>query len=77
MFGSNAKGNQSEVPERTSLALLANIRLGWKGMLGTCSLAYYVNSFTTVKGFITLGSDDDDDWRLCASSSSLCFVVIS
>jgi hypothetical protein len=76
MFGSNAKGNQSEVPERTTIALLANIRLGWKGMLGANSLAYFVNSFTTVKSFITLGPDDDD-WRLCASSCNLCFVAIS
>ncbi len=35
--------------------LNTNIRLGWKGLPGTNTLAYYENSsITAVKGFITL-----------------------
>jgi hypothetical protein len=35
------------------LALPTNIRLGWKGLPGTNTLAYYENSeITTVKSFI-------------------------
>ncbi len=37
-------------------ALLTKIRIGWKGLLGTYTLAYYANSkIRTVKSFITLG----------------------
>ncbi len=37
------------------LALPANIRLGWKGLVGTNTLAYYENSkIMAVKGFIGL-----------------------
>jgi hypothetical protein len=38
------------------LALLSNIRHGWKGMLGTSTLAYYEQfKITDDKSFITLG----------------------
>ena len=38
------------------VALPTNIRQGWKGLLGTNTLAYYENSLnTSVKSFITLG----------------------
>jgi hypothetical protein len=38
-------------------ALLANIRLGWKGFPGTNTLAYYEKSkLTAVKSFITLAT---------------------
>jgi hypothetical protein len=38
-----------------SAALLENIRLGWKGLPGIITLAYYENSLITdVKSFITL-----------------------
>jgi hypothetical protein len=41
---------------REGLVLLANIRLGWKGLPGTNNLAYYKYSkITPVKSFITLG----------------------
>jgi hypothetical protein len=37
------------------LALPMSIRLGWKGLLGTDTLAYYENSqITDMKSFITL-----------------------
>ncbi len=37
------------------LALHTNIRLGWKGLLGTNALAYYEKSqLTSVKSFVTL-----------------------
>ncbi len=40
------------------MSLIANIRLGWKGLLGTNALAYYEKSYlTTVKRFITLAPD--------------------
>ncbi len=38
------------------LALPTNIRLGWKGLPGTNTLAYYENSeILAVEGLITLG----------------------
>jgi hypothetical protein len=40
-----------------SLALPANIRLGWKGLPGKNALAYYEKSqLTVVKSFITLAT---------------------
>ncbi len=40
-----------------ALALPANIRIGWKGLPGTNTLANYKHSkITIVKSFITLGS---------------------
>ncbi len=42
-----------DTPE--TLSLLANTKLGWKGLLGTNAQAYYEHfKFTTVKGCITL-----------------------
>jgi len=42
------------------LALLANIRLGWKRLPGTNALAYYEKlGLMTVKSFITLAPDDE------------------
>jgi hypothetical protein len=39
------------------LALLANIRLSWKGLAGTNAQAYYEKSqLTAVKSFITLAT---------------------
>jgi len=41
-----------------ALALSTNIRLSWKGLLGTNALAYYEKSqLTAVKSFITLATD--------------------
>jgi hypothetical protein len=41
------------------LALPANIRLGWKGLPGTNTLAYYKNPLiTAVKSFIVQAPDD-------------------
>ncbi len=40
------------------LTLLANIRLGWKGLLRTNTLAYYERlQITDVKSFITMGPE--------------------
>jgi hypothetical protein len=40
------------------LALLTNIRLGWKDLPGTNTLAYHDHSqITAVKSFMTLGHD--------------------
>jgi hypothetical protein len=48
----------SETPSRCftlGSALLTNNRLGWKGLLGANTLAYYENSqLMAVKSFITL-----------------------
>jgi hypothetical protein len=42
---------------RYALALLANIRLGWKGITGTSTLAYFEHSLImALKSFITLGT---------------------
>jgi hypothetical protein len=42
MFVGKARNlTESGAPERLSLALLANNRLGWKGLPGTNTLAYY------------------------------------
>ncbi len=38
----------SGAPERKASALPAIIRLGWKGLLGTNTLAYYKNLKTTL-----------------------------
>jgi hypothetical protein len=39
-------------------ALLTNLRLGWRGLPGTNTLAYYKNSLIADrKSFITLASD--------------------
>jgi hypothetical protein len=44
---------------RSTPVLTTNIRLGWKGLPGTSTLAYYKHSkITTVKSFITFGSDE-------------------
>jgi hypothetical protein len=47
---------------RVTLALLTNIIIGWKGLKGTSTLAYYeyfliraVKSFTTSYIFVSLG----------------------
>jgi hypothetical protein len=47
---------------RVTLALLTNIRIGWKGLKGTSTLAYYeyfliraVKCFTTSYIFVSLG----------------------
>ncbi len=41
---------------RHALALLTNTRLGWKGLRGTNTLAYYKHSkLTAVKSYISLG----------------------
>jgi hypothetical protein len=46
----------------SALALLENIGLGWKGLPGTNTLAYYKHSqITAVKSFITMGSSVDDN----------------
>ncbi len=43
---------------RQALALFAIIRLGWKGMPGTNTIAYYESlQITDRKSFITLGLD--------------------
>jgi hypothetical protein len=42
MFGGKAGTYPNEAPERL-VALLPNIRLGWKGLPGTNTLAYYEN----------------------------------
>ena len=42
-------------PIGLTLALSSNIRLGWKALPGTNTLAYYENSqITAVKSFLTL-----------------------
>jgi hypothetical protein len=47
----------SGAPGRLAPALLTNIRLAWKGLTGTNTLAYYENSsITKVKSFITMCS---------------------
>jgi hypothetical protein len=58
MFEGKARSlTYSGAPER--LALPANIRLGWKGLQGTNTLAYYEDSqITSVKSFIILGPGD-------------------
>jgi hypothetical protein len=44
-------------------ALLTNIRLGWKGLPGTNTLAYYEHSqLTDVKRFITLDPGSNGWW---------------
>jgi hypothetical protein len=41
---------------RLALALLGNIRQGWKGLPGTDTVAYYENSYITdIKRFVSLG----------------------
>ncbi len=58
----NVCGKGRSLPEsgashRQALDLLANIRLDWKGLLGSMTLPYYKHSLinTTVKILITLG----------------------
>ena len=46
--------NMKGVSLGKALALPANIRLGWKGLPGTNTLAYYQKAYlTAVKSFIT------------------------
>ncbi len=60
MFAGKAGAYPSEAPFRL-LASPTNIRLGWKGMPGTNTLAYYGKaSLTAVKRFITLATSPDD-----------------
>ncbi len=48
-------------PLEQAPALLANIRLSWKGLPGTNTLAYYENSqLTVIKSFIILATDLND-----------------
>ncbi len=48
---------------RKALALPANIRLGWKGLPGTNTLAYYENpQITTVKSFIVQATGGKIFW---------------
>ncbi len=65
MFVVRAIAYFSEVPFRCStfwgkyLASPANIRLSWKGLPGTNTLAYYEKVLlTVVKSFITLAPDE-------------------
>jgi hypothetical protein len=60
MFVSIAGGYLSEEPEVCfTLALLGNIKLGWKDLPRTNSLAYYKHSeITTVKSFILLATGE-------------------
>jgi hypothetical protein len=61
MFVSQTGAYLSKAPEVALLqgrllALPLNIRLGWKGLTGTHTVAYYGHLlFTDVKTFITLG----------------------
>ena len=55
MFAGKAKACLSGATHRQALAFPSDIRLGWKGLPGTNSLAYYERSYlTAVKSFITL-----------------------
>ena len=64
IFVGKAGAYPSEQPFRCSTlgsapALPANIRQGWKGLLGTNTLAYYENLYiTAVKSFIGLDPGD-------------------
>jgi hypothetical protein len=58
MFAGKARAYPSDAPFRYS----TNIRLGWKGVPGTNTLAYYKNLYlTAVKSFITLAPGVKND----------------
>jgi hypothetical protein len=53
------------------LALATNIRLGWKGVQGTNTLAYYENPLIADKKFYNIGRDRKELLMLAPNAGSL------
>jgi len=75
-FVGRARSLPKSTSHRWALALPTSIRLDWKGLPGTNTLAYYENSsITAVKRFITLAPAGQQWFKREQIKRHFCFIV--